>query len=157
MYCSHFILRLFSVSALLGLLVFLPAGELCAQEFDVRYQAALHAFDTQEYDQAQNMFQNLLQSSDLRPSYSDNCYYWMGECSYAKKEWLDAITFFFKVLEYPRSNKEEDARMKIALSWFNLGERPRACAEVQSLLTLFPETNFAYRATQLAELSCQVD
>jgi TolA-binding protein len=132
----------------------LPAVAQSVEDFDTRYAAALQSFKSAEYDEARAQFQALLQSPDLRPSFSDNCYFWMGESYYAQKSWLDAATCFFKVLEYPRSNKEEDARMKIALCWFNLGDRARACTESQSLLTQFPYTHFARRAHQLVELSC---
>ncbi len=129
-------------------------GESLNLDFNARYDAALQLFQSGQYAVAVLAYQDLLLAEDLRPTYADNCYFWMGESYYAQKLWLDASACFFKVLEFPWPNKEEDARMKLALSWFNLGDRPRACAEISSLLNLFPQTRFQKRAAKLQTLAC---
>jgi TolA-binding protein len=125
--------------------------------FNQRYDQALQLFNAAQYKPAVQAYRALLMAPDLRPSYADNCYFWMGESYYAQKLWLDASTCFFKVLEFPRPNKEEDARMKLALSWYNMGDRPRACAEASSLLHLFPDSHFTKRARSLQALACEVN
>jgi TolA-binding protein len=128
-----------------------PGGEATFVE---RYEATLESFRRGDYGEAQAGFQQLLGAPDLRSDYQDNCYFWIGECQYARRDYLDALASFSKVLEFPWPSKEIDARMKIALCWFNLGERARACLEADALVARDPEGPFAVRARRLAELAC---
>lgn len=130
-----------------------PAGG-AGPDFLGRYDAALERFRAGDYAPAQTALENLLGSDDLRADYQDNCYFWIGECQYARKNYLDALASFFKVLEFPWPNKDADARMKIALCWFNLGDRPRACLEAGALAAREPDGPFAARARRLMELAC---
>jgi len=129
-------------------------GDAAVQDFVARYEAALDAFQAGAYVDARAAFERLLAAADLRSDYQDNCYFWIGECRYAVKDYLGALACFFKVLEFPWPNKEADARMKIALCWFNLGDRGRACLEARTLAERAPDGPFAERARRLTELAC---
>ena len=74
-----------------------------------------------------------------------------------EKAWLDALACYLKVLDYPRANKAEASRYKIARSWFQLGERDKACAETETLLELYPAGDFYERATRLKQLVCATE
>lgn len=120
-----------------------------------RYEQALASFNEGRQQRAQRQFQDLLQRADLPIDLQDNCSYWLGESRYAQRAWLDAMACFLKVLEHPQSNKEEDARLKIALCWQNLGDPARACREARALLGRFPSCEAAPRARRLLE-HCRV-
>jgi len=116
-----------------------------------RYEQAVAFFNDDRVSQARRAFETLLADSTLPGDLRDNCYYWLGETHYAREAWLDALACFFKVLEHPQSNKEEDARLKTALCWQHLGERERACREARALLERFPAGEAAPRARRLLE------
>lgn len=116
-----------------------------------RYEQAVADFDAHRLDQARRAFEKLLQDASLPADLQDNCFYWLGESHYAREAWQDALGCFLKVLEHPDSNKEEDARLKLAMCWQNLGERGRACSEARALLGRFPSGPNAQRARRLLE------
>jgi TolA-binding protein len=116
-----------------------------------RYEQALASFNAGRSTQARTQFEQLLRRADLPEDLRDNGVFWLGECWYAERAWLDALACFLKVLEHPGSNKEEDARLKIALCWQNLKEPERACAEARALLARFPAGEAAPRARRLLE------
>lgn len=116
-----------------------------------RYEQALAAFNAGRAQAAQRRFEELLARADLPPDLRDNCSYWLGEALYARRQWLDAAACFLKVLEHPQSNKEEDARLKMALCWRNLDQPERACREARALLGRFPAGEAAPRARRLLE------
>lgn len=116
-----------------------------------RYEQAVADFDANRQNKARKSFESLLQDSALPVDLQDNCYYWLGESHYAQGAWQDALGCFLKVLEHEQSNKEEDARLKLALCWQNLGEGHRACAEARALLERFPGGVTAARARRLVE------
>lgn len=123
-------------------------------EFDSLYQVSLEAFRAGRYADADRGFSTLLLNPHRRSEYLDNLYYWLGECRYADQAWLDAMSCFLKVLEFPWPGKEESARMKIALCWQNLNEPARACAEATTLKDRFPDGEYAARAERLMQLAC---
>jgi TolA-binding protein len=116
-----------------------------------RYEQAVADFDAHRNDRARKSFESLLQDASLPADLQDNCYYWLGESHYAREAWQDALGCFLKVLEHEESNKEEDARLKLALCWQNLGERDRACSEARALLGRFPAGASAPRAKRMLE------
>jgi TolA-binding protein len=122
-------------------------GTLLAQ-----YEQALESFNAGRAERAGEQFQDLLARADLPEDLRDNCSFWLGEARYSKRAWLDALSCFLKVLEHTGSNKEEDARLKIALCWQQLGEIERACAEARTLLGRYPDGSSAPRVRRLLEL-----
>ncbi len=146
----HFLLLCF----VFGLAVALPAKAGTEASFDSLYQQALGQFRAGEYANAEEGFSALLTGPERNSKLLDNCYYWLGECRYADQAWLDALSYFYKVLEFPWPGKEEASRLKIALCWQNLGDSERACLEARALFELFPEGEYEARAKRLAELAC---
>jgi TolA-binding protein len=148
----HGILLIFWLSLTLGIRELsgaeapVKSGTLLAQ-----YEQALASFNAGRAERARAQFEGLLTRPDLPLDLRDNCSYWLGEAWYAQKAWLDALACFLKVLEQADANKEEDARLKIALCWQNLGEPERACTEARTLLGRFPTGESAPRARRLLE------
>ncbi len=120
-----------------------------------RYEQALALFERGAYAKSKAVLEQLSTDTDLSPGLLDNCYFWIGECYYAEEAYLDAIACFFKVLDYPRANKAEAAHMKIALAWYNLGERDKSCRETRRLIRLHPEGEYLARARRLQRLVCR--
>lgn len=126
-----------------------PSPEGASPTF--RYDAAVASFNAGRHQAAGRDFEALLRDPALPDDLRDNCMYWLGESHYARRQWLDALACFQKVLEHVQSNKEEDARLKIALCWLNLGDTGRACREARALVERFPDCEAAPRARRLLE------
>ena len=91
---------------------------------------------------------------DANHDLADNAQYWLGECYYSKKEYLDAIKEFEKVFTFPNTNKGSDAQYKIALSYKNLGLIDKARAEFQRLVDYHPGSKYYPKAKEaLKQLS----
>ena len=103
--------------------------------------------------EAEQLFREFLRnfpSSDL----ADNSQYWLGECFYDRKEFVQAVREFRRVIErYPSGNKVPDALLKVGFSYLALGS---ADAGKQTLLQLqrsYPRHEAAgLAAARLAEL-----
>jgi TolA-binding protein len=139
---------------MLILLFCLSAIAAAGRNPDLIYETALKHFEAAEYDSTREALEGLIRDNIVRPELADNCYFWIGECYYAKRAFLDALSCFFKVLEFPRSNKAEAARMKIALAWYNLDEKEKSCHEVNSMLLIYPDGEYSKRAIRLKGLAC---
>ncbi|MBM3328311.1 MAG: hypothetical protein FJY67_02400 [Calditrichaeota bacterium] len=99
-----------------------------------KYQASRSNSD---YESAAAAFAALSARSDagsLRP----NCIYWEGECWYGAKEYLRALMAFERTLVTPQSNKEEDARFKVAVCHVKLNWNDSAKVELSRFLRDFP-------------------
>ncbi len=119
-----------------------------------RYTAALAGFKARLYVQAEKDFRELLQEESLQESLRDNCWYWIGECHYAKGAWLDALAEFSRVVGWPGSNKMEAAQLKIALCWQNLDENARACRTARAMKTLWPAGEYTSQAERMIRNTC---
>lgn len=111
------------------------------------YQAALKLFRTGSYAQASSTFQELVDGG-IRENLKDNCFYWLGECSYAQKKYQDAIGHFATVLEFPISEKKDDSQMMIANSYLAMGNKAKAKEAYERLIQKFPASPFAGRARE---------
>ncbi len=109
------------------------------------YQQALHLFHSRKYQEASSTFQSILDAGsggNLEP----NCYYWLGECAYATKNYNDAIGDFQKVFGYARTTKKDDAQMMIANCYSAMGNKTKAKAEYQKLVSKYPASPYVKRA-----------
>lgn len=102
------------------------------------YNAALSAYNTQDYDQAIERFGLLIRKypdHDL----SDNALYWTGECLYAQKEYRGAIEQFKKLIEsYPKGGKVPDALLKTGYSYFSLNDFENARIYFKKVIVNYP-------------------
>ncbi|RMD89179.1 MAG: outer membrane protein assembly factor BamD [Calditrichaeota bacterium] len=119
---------------------------------EASYQSALDDVYARRYDQAIDKFRALLRertNSDLL----DNCQYWIGECYYAKGNYLQAIVEFEKVFAYENNNKDDDAQFMIGLAYMRLGNSDLANIELQNLLAFYNNSEYISKAQiRLAEL-----
>ena len=109
--------------------------------YDRDYQTALDAFNTGKYDRALVRFQALL-SRSKDDALADNAQYWIGECYYGMKDYNKALIEFEKVFTFPKSNKKDDAQLKIGLCYIRLDDKENAQRELTRLLSKFPDSEF---------------
>ena len=128
------------------------SGNISESEYEDRYNQALDLFNSQQYRQALDRFQELV-GADTRNSLADNAQYWIGECYYALGDYQAAIVAFEKVFTFKQSNKNDYAQYKLGLCYYKLNNRSRARAEFQALVDNYPDSELVQRARQyLAQL-----
>jgi tol-pal system protein YbgF len=118
-------------------------------EYDV-YQNALRTFNNRQYDQAIKMFDDLINQYPAG-QYTDNAYYWKGECYYALADFASAIVSFKKVDEFKNSPKADDAQLKIGLSFLKMGQQGPAVEELKKLIDRYPGSEYVPRAKKYLE------
>ena len=123
-------------------------AEAQAKQSDVFkiYQGALAEYRNRKYDQALVEFDRLLAAAPFS-EWSDNAQYWKGECYYGIGKYRQALTEFTKVFAFQKTEKADDAQLKIARCHLALGERDRALAAFRKLLDEYPDSEYV-RAAQ---------
>ncbi|MDW7678949.1 MAG: tetratricopeptide repeat protein [bacterium] len=124
-----------------------PASAQITGNFKQDYQLALEEYNRRNYKKAIQMFQDLL-LIDRNNSLSDNCQYWIGESYYGLGNYNQAIIEFTKVFSFARSNKMDDAQLKLGLCYWRLGDNQRAIQELERLLTDYPDSEYQAKAQQ---------
>ncbi len=113
-----------------------PAGS-----FRARYEEALSLYNNRHYREAIRKFQALIQENPNN-SLSDNCQYWIGECYYSLGKYNQALVEFQKVFTFPNSNKEDDAQLKIGMTYLRLGDKARAKEAFKTLIENYPKSEY---------------
>ncbi len=117
-------------------------------EFSRRYQIALSHYYTRKYREGIRLFSDLL-AIDMNNNLSDNCQYWIGECYYAQRNYKKAVIEFEKVFTFSKSNKDDDAQLKLGLCYLNLRDTERTRSELNRLLTNYPKSEYIEKAKSL--------
>lgn len=116
--------------------------------FQEDYSTAYKAFENAKSDADKRVvadnFIELSKRSDAGPL-KGNTLYWAAECWYSTKEYMKALSGFERVLLLPGSNKEEDARFKVAYCYMRLGWNDAAKWELQRFLKDFPSSRHVNR------------
>jgi tol-pal system protein YbgF len=117
------------------------------------YKVGQDALRAGRHDEAAHSFRELVRrfpEHDL----ADNAQYWLGECFYARKEFLEAMPEFRQVVtRWPLGNKAPDALLKLAFCALSLGEKERGLDLLRQLPISYPNTEAARLAqARLAEL-----
>ncbi len=111
------------------------------------YQNALAEYNNHNYKLAIQLFEELL-ARNPPGSLSDNCRYWIGESYYGLGNYNQAIIEFTKVFSFNKSNKMDDAQLKLGLCYWKLGDRERARQEFERLLNDYPTSEYVEKAQQ---------
>jgi TolA-binding protein len=114
-------------------------------EFERRYDEALRLFHQRQYAQALEQFQSLLAENPVHPL-ADNCQYWIGECLYGQRRYLEAFSAFCRVFAFDATDKYDDAQLKIALCQMRLGDARMAQQELENFLKLYPQSEYVTTA-----------
>lgn len=111
------------------------------------YQNALSEYYNHNYKLAIQLFEELL-ARNPSTSLSDNCRYWIGESYYGLGNFNQAIIEFTKVFSFNKSNKIDDAQLKLGLCYWKLGDRERARQELERLISDYPSSEYVEKARQ---------
>jgi TolA-binding protein len=116
-----------------------------AAKYKKHYMKSLGHFQNQEYDSAIKGFSELV-ASDATNDLADNCQYWLAECYYSKKDFKRAVGQFTKVFNYAGTDKDDDAQLKLGLSYQSMGSLEKAKEEFQRLIDYFPGSEYYPKA-----------
>ena len=84
------------------------------------------------------------QNSDLSP----NARYWLGESHYGKKDYRQAIDSYDRVeLDFPQSEKVPSAILKKGYAYLAMKDKKRASSAFKQVVTLYPRTPEAGKAS----------
>lgn len=114
-------------------------GMMTEGQFNERYRQAYLLYNSRKYREALNIWSELV-TFGLQNSLTDNCQYWIGECTYALKNYRQAILEFEKVFTYPNSNKKNHAQYKIAKCYLSLGEMDQARLQFENFINQYPNS-----------------
>jgi TolA-binding protein len=111
------------------------------------YEQGLQTFRVKKYQEATAIFQGMLDAgapADLE----DNCHYWLGECSYAMKNFTEALEHFQHVFTFKVSEKKDDAQLMIANCYWGMGNKAKAKEEYQKFIDKYPASPYVNRAKE---------
>ena len=111
------------------------------------YQTGLATYQNRDYKQAVATFEDLLLRGENN-SYIDNCQYWIGESYYGLGNYNQAVVEFTKVFAFMKSNKSDDAQLKLGLCYWKLGDKDKAREEFQRLMSDYPQSEYIQKAEQ---------
>ena len=131
-------------------IVSIPASESQSLSYEEAYRKALEKFNQRDYKKAITMFQALIERS-MTNAVSDNCQYWIGECYYGLRDYQKAVIEFEKVFSFSNTNKDDDAQLKLGMSYIRLDQKENARRELTRLLSNYPDSEFTALARKLLE------
>ena len=135
-------------SAAAGPATFSPSAAASAltsnTEYD-SYQNALRVFNGRSYGKALQLFSDIVKQFPAG-AYTDNCWYWSGECWYAQNDFAKAISQFTKVFDFKSSSKSDDAQLKIGMCYMKMGQSALAKSEFKKLVDRYPASEYVPRA-----------
>ncbi|HSL02437.1 MAG TPA: tol-pal system protein YbgF [Nitrospiraceae bacterium] len=123
------------------------ASQSVARSDKLEYERLLGLFRDGDLDGARQGFAVFLRDygdSDLSP----NARYWLGETYYGKKDYRQAIDSYDRVeLDFPKSEKAPAAILKKGYAYLAMKDRKRASVAFNQLVTLYPRTPEAGKAS----------
>jgi len=115
------------------------------------YDQALSACLSGQYNQAAEVFQQILEYESSHPLKA-NAQYWLAECYYAQKSFAQAAAEFQKVKRnFPKSYKVFDAELKLAYTYYNLGHKEEARQKLLQLSKDWPQQLYQAKIAALSE------
>ncbi len=124
--------------------------------YDARYKEALRLFNQRKYAQARQIFESLLLQNP-KHRLADNCQYWIGECYFGERRYLEALAEFEKVFSFDARDKYDDAQIMIALCHLRLGNPAQAKLELEQFLRFYPKSEYVAKAEAMyRKVSAQV-
>ena len=127
--------------------------QLNAEQYKQTYMKSLGSFQNQNYKSAILGFEELVRSGATN-DLADNSQYWLAECYYSQKDFKRSIAEFEKVFTYAGTDKDDDAQLKIGLSYQSIGNVDKAREEFQRFIDYFPGSEYYPKAKEaLKQLS----
>ncbi len=123
------------------------SGKSLGNDYASRYAHGRDLYEQRNYREAIKVFANLLVEND-KNSLADNAQYWIGESYYGLGNYVQAIAEFEKIFTFPRSDKSDDAQLKIGLCYLRMGDTQQAKNGLEQLLAAYPNSEYAGKARQ---------
>jgi tol-pal system protein YbgF len=121
------------------------------------YSYAVSLFREKKYDEAAVKFNDLLEKG-IEKTFAGNCEYWIGECSFATRDYSHAIEHFQKVISIESSAKKPDAYYMLGRSYDQTGDLEKARDAYQALNDRYPANVHAKRVrTRLKAINSILD
>ena len=111
------------------------------------YDDGLNHFDAQHYVAARESFKAVM-AQNPRGDLADNAQYWLGECAYAEGNFTVAIEAFRRVFQYARTEKDDDAQIKLGYCYQRLNDLDSALIEFKRLTVDYPMSEYLLRAEE---------
>ena len=122
-------------------------------QYKETYMQSLGYFQNQNFKSAIAGFMELVKA-DATNDLADNSQYWLAECYYSQKDFKRAIAEFEKVFTYAGTDKDDDAQLKIGLSYQSIGNIDKSREEFQRFIDYFPGSEYYPKAKEaLKQLS----
>lgn len=109
------------------------------------YGEALTNYYNKNYSEAISLFELLLQQYP-RHTLASNCQFWVGQSLFASDKYNDSITEFYKVLNFKRSLKKDDALLVLGKAYLKTGSGNRAKESFSRLILDYPNSEFVSEA-----------
>lgn len=114
------------------------------------YKKAFELTQKGHFDKAQKALEKFVERWPTH-QLADNALYWLGECLYAQKKFLEALQAFQRVIrDYPDGNKVPDSMLKTGLCYQNLGEPTQARKVLLQVAEIYPGSGAARIALERA-------
>ena len=121
-----------------------------SEAFLTRYQTALSMFHDGRYAESMDLFTELSHAPDPNQM-TDNCMYWIGECLTGLGRFQEAISWYSAVLQFPGSEKQDDALIMRGNACVKLNDVASARQDYERLLREFPKSEYASLARKKLE------
>jgi tol-pal system protein YbgF len=113
------------------------------------YQKAYDQLRAQRYAKSRDSFSAFIKQYP-HGRYAHIAQYWIGESSYAQKDYQQAIQDYQQLVDfYPNSPKRAESQLKIAYSFYEMGDKANARKTLKQLLAQYPDTTEASQAKRL--------
>ena len=115
------------------------------------YNEALSDCMSGQYNQAIKIFRQVLRHQQPH-ELKDNAQYWLAECYYAQKRYIQALAEFRKVKElFPKADKVFDAELKIVYTYYKLNRLEAARHRLVQLSKDWPQEQYQSKIAVLSE------
>ncbi len=118
-----------------------PSSKISPTDYKRLYIESLSHFQNGMYSQSIKGFSKLV-ISDPQNNLADNSQYWLAECYYSQKNYKRAIIEFEKVFTFAGTDKDDDAQLKLGLTFQSMGNLVKAREEFQRLVDYFPGSEY---------------
>jgi tol-pal system protein YbgF len=106
-----------------------------------KYRQGLDNYRSRRYSKALTHFDVVLAMAPFG-AWADNAQYWKGECYYGMGKFDQSLTEFTKVFAYRKTEKADDAQLKIARCYLALGDKTNALRSFQQLVDEYPKSEY---------------
>jgi len=121
--------------------------KLTPESYSEKYNESHRYYQNGDFDFAIVGFKMLIRDDPQNPL-ADNSQYWIGECYYSKMEFKRAISEFVNVINFPGTDKDDDAQLKIGMSHLAMNNKANAKEQFNKFLDEFPDSEYAIIARE---------